>query len=105
MIGLTTASIIGIFEIIWGLFYLGLSAVQVANTSKRFNQDEFLLRIFQLLFLPIIFLLSGLILLFQGWRLDPILQFQQILITTPILYFTYLDTKTSFITNQKNRRR
>ncbi|WP_370588556.1 Ycf66 family protein [aff. Roholtiella sp. LEGE 12411] len=49
------------------------------------------LYLIQVIFTPIILLLCGFILLFQGWRLDPILQFEQFLLLLLIIYLTIKD--------------
>ncbi|MHC5932448.1 Ycf66 family protein, partial [Nostoc sp.] len=49
------------------------------------------LYIIQLIFTPIIMLLSGAILYYQGWRLDPVLQFEQFLLLLLILYLSIKD--------------
>ncbi|MEH1890814.1 MAG: Ycf66 family protein [Nostoc sp.] len=41
--------------------------------------------------MPILMLLCGLILIFQGWRLDPILQFEQLLSFLLIIYLIIKD--------------
>ncbi|WP_350341317.1 Ycf66 family protein [Anabaena sp. PCC 7938] len=47
--------------------------------------------IIQLIFVPLIMLFCGFILLFQGWRLDPILQFVQFLLFILITYLLIKD--------------
>ncbi|MDZ8238814.1 MAG: Ycf66 family protein [Nostoc sp. ChiQUE01a] len=44
-----------------------------------------------MIFTPIVLLLCGGILFFQGWRLDPILQIQQFLLSLLIIYLTIKD--------------
>ncbi|NJP10378.1 MAG: hypothetical protein HC866_13620 [Leptolyngbyaceae cyanobacterium RU_5_1] len=49
------------------------------------------LYILQLLFVPLPLLLSGLIMCFQGWRLDPSLQFGYFLLQAPLVYLGIKD--------------
>ncbi|MGM3305711.1 Ycf66 family protein [Anabaena sp. WFMT] len=53
--------------------------------------------IIQLIFVPLIMLFCGFILLFQGWRLDPILQFGQFLLLILINYLLIKDIVISTI--------
>ncbi|MEA5549773.1 Ycf66 family protein [Anabaena cylindrica UHCC 0172] len=53
--------------------------------------------IIQLIFVPLIMLFCGFILLFQGWRLDPILQFVQFLLFILITYLLIKDIVISTI--------
>jgi len=50
------------------------------------------------------FLLCGLILLFQGWRLDPILQFGQFLLTGAAVFFAFETVKLRGLTTEQARR-
>jgi hypothetical protein len=52
---------------------------------------EIALKLLEIIFIPAIFLLSGIILLFNGWRLDPILAFQQLLLFIVVFYFIIKD--------------
>ncbi|WP_407897173.1 Ycf66 family protein [Scytonema sp. NUACC26] len=65
--------------------------VWLVSRARRLNSSSLVLYIIQLIFIPIILLLSGFILIFQGWRLDPILQFSQLLLTLLILYLVVKD--------------
>ena len=44
-------------------------------------------------FLSLVYCLCGLILFFQGWRLDPILQFGQFLLVSVVLFVSYENIK------------
>lgn len=67
--GLNSASILGIF-----LAVAGASLYFLRSFRPELSRD-------QDIFFAAVGLLCGLILLFQGWRLDPILQFGQFLLT------------------------
>ena len=47
--------------------------------------------IIQLVIIPIFLLLSGFILIFQGWRFDPILQFQQLILSFLVILLSLKD--------------
>ena len=77
---LNWASICGILLAIWGLIAAPLSIAQFVIFLQRYNGEStsILKIIYILLVTPLRFigsLLIGGILFFQGWRLDPILQF------------------------------
>jgi lysylphosphatidylglycerol synthetase-like protein (DUF2156 family) len=84
--GANVASLIGFAYILLSLVYLIFMIVWLASRARRLNSSSLVLYIIQVIFIPIILLLSGLILIFQGWRLDPILQFSQLLLTLLVFY-------------------
>src|SRR6476469_7256701 len=73
--GLNSASIVGTFLAVAGA---GLYFLRSVRPELSRDHD---------LFFAAIGLLCGFILLFQGWRLDPILQFGQVLLTGSAIFF------------------
>lgn len=73
--GLNSASILGIFLAVAGA---GLYFLRSVRPELSRDHD---------IFFAAVGLLCGLILLFQGWRLDPILQFGQFLLTGSAVFF------------------
>ncbi|WP_267384541.1 Ycf66 family protein [Cyanobacterium sp. uoEpiScrs1] len=73
--GLNSASILGIFLAVAGA---GLYFLRSVRPELSRDHD---------IFFAAVGLLCGLILLFQGWRLDPILQFGQFLLTGSAIFF------------------
>jgi hypothetical protein len=73
--GLGTASILGIF-----LAVAGAGLYFLRNVRPELARDHDI-------FFAAVGLLCGFILLFQGWRLDPILQFGQLLLTGSAIFF------------------
>jgi hypothetical protein len=73
--GLNSASILGIFLAVAGaaLYFLRSVRPELARDHD--------------IFFAAVGLLCGFILLFQGWRLDPILQFGQLLLTGSAIFF------------------
>ncbi|MEX0269251.1 Ycf66 family protein [Leptolyngbyaceae cyanobacterium UHCC 1019] len=90
-IGLNLGSILGLLQILIALGYLAVSIAQIASAIGSQRNTDILLRVLQLIFAPIILFLCGAILFLQGWRLDPILQFQQLLLSFLISYLILLD--------------
>jgi thiol:disulfide interchange protein len=70
------------------LAILGLGLVPLGLSFRRpFRLGN----LFQDIVLALVYLLCGFILLFQGWRLDPILQFGQVLLTLATIFLTIKD--------------
>lgn len=90
-LGVNPASILGLLQIIFGLFYLIFVIFQLMQIGNRLSNLTIGFFIIQLFLLPVFLLLSGLILIFQGWRLDPILQFQQLIISALVFYLSLKD--------------
>lgn len=90
-IGLHLGSVFGLLQILIALGYLAVSIAQIADAIRVQRNTDILLRVIQLIFAPLILFLSGALLFLQGWRLDPILQFQQLLLTFLIGYLILLD--------------
>jgi hypothetical protein len=73
--GLNSASILGIF-----LAVAGAALYFLRTVRPELSRDHDI-------FFAAVGLLCGFILLFQGWRLDPILQFGQVLLTGSAIFF------------------
>ncbi|MEH2073549.1 MAG: Ycf66 family protein [Nostoc sp.] len=89
--GVNSASLLGILYLLWAIIYLILTVAWLSQRGTRLRGWALALYIIQLVFTPIIMLLIGTILFFQGWRLDPILQFGQFLSLLLILYLSIKD--------------
>lgn len=76
-VGTNSASILGIF-----LAVAGAALYFLRNVRPELSRD-------QDIFFSAVGLLCGFILIFQGWRLDPILQFGQLLLIASTVYFAY----------------
>lgn len=73
---LNWSSLLGIALVVLGLFLMIMRGRESSQASYS-GQD---------LPLAVIYLVAGFILFFQGWRLDPILQFVQALLVGSIIY-------------------
>jgi hypothetical protein len=89
--GVNLASILGITYVIFGAVYLIFTIYLLISRASRFTSTLLTLYIIQLVLVPFCMFVSGLILTFQGWRLDPILQFEQFLLFALIIYFSVKD--------------
>ena len=78
--GINAMSLLGLLDILGSIAYLILAIAQISkgvyNSTSTVNTA---LQLLELLGSPLALFLGGIILLFNGWRLDPILQFQQFL--------------------------
>ena len=90
--GLNSASILGIFLAVAGA---GLYFLRTIRPEVSRDYD---------IFFSAVGLLCGLILLFQGWRLDPILQFGQLLLTGSTIFFAFETIRLRGITTEQARR-
>ncbi len=90
-IGLNIASLLGIIHVLLGAIYLILMVFFLVQRATRLTNWALLLYIIQTIFIPVLMFLCGFILIFQGWRLDPILQFGQFLSFLIIIYFAIKD--------------
>ncbi|MEA5535991.1 Ycf66 family protein [Crocosphaera sp. XPORK-15E] len=90
--GLNSASILGIFLAVAGA---GLYFLRTVRPELSRDHD---------IFFAAVGLLCGLILLFQGWRLDPILQFGQFLLTGSAVFFAVESIRLRGATTEQARR-
>lgn len=91
--GLNSASILGIFLAVAGA---GLYFLRSVRPELSRDHD---------IFFAAIGLLCGFILLFQGWRLDPILQFGQVLLTGSAVFFAVESIRMRSIAVEQVKRR
>ncbi|MFB2977751.1 Ycf66 family protein [Microseira sp. BLCC-F43] len=68
----------------------------LAKRSNELNSLAKVLYIIQALVSPLVLLLCGLILIYQGWRLDAILVFSQFLLMVLIIYLAFKDIMLNF---------
>lgn len=90
--GLNSASLLGIF-----LAVAGASLYFLRSVRPELSRD-------QDIFFAAVGLLCGFILLFQGWRLDPILQFGQFLLTGTTVFFAIETIRLRGVATEQARR-
>jgi hypothetical protein len=90
--GLNSASILGIF-----LAVAGASLYFLRNVRPELARDHDI-------FFAAVGLLCGLILVFQGWRLDPILQFGQFLLIGSTVFFAVESVRLRQVATEQARR-
>lgn len=90
--GLNGASILGLFLVVAGAALYFLRSVR-----PELSRDHDI-------FFTAIGLVCGFILLFQGWRLDPILQFSQLLLTGSAIFFAVESVRLRGVATEQARR-
>jgi hypothetical protein len=90
--GFNSASILGIFLAVAGA---GLYFMRTLRPELSRDHD---------IFFAAVGLLSGFILIFQGWRLDPILQFSQLLLAGTAVFFAAETIRLRGFTTEQARR-
>ena len=80
---LNWASIVGILLVVSGIPLFAFSVASISRISS--SSSDYVFRILNLIGLLFIPFLCGGILFFQGWRLDPILQFGQFLLVGHVI--------------------
>ncbi|MBD2537956.1 Ycf66 family protein [Coleofasciculus sp. FACHB-SPT36] len=95
--GLNLASLLGLMYWIIGLIYPIMAIILMIKRSRQTSALFLILYVIQIVFLPIIMFSCGFILFSQGWRLDPILQFEQFLLTGMIICIIAKDIYSDFI--------
>lgn len=88
--GISLTGLLGLIYIFLGIVYFISVIIVITRRANRPN-DSALSYIFQAIILPILLVVCGGILLFYGWALFPILQFQQLLLFVLITYFAVKD--------------
>jgi Ycf66 protein N-terminus len=91
-LGTTPATFLGIFLAVAGA---GLYFLRTVKPELSRDHD---------IFFAAIGLLAGFILIFQGWRLDPILQFGQVLLVGSTVFFAYESIRLRGIATEQAKR-
>jgi Ycf66 protein N-terminus len=91
-LGTTPATFLGIFLAVAGA---GLYFLRTVRPELSRDHD---------IFFAAIGLLAGFILIFQGWRLDPILQFGQVLLVGSTVFFAYESIRLRSIATEQAKR-
>jgi hypothetical protein len=94
-VGLNFSSVLGLLQILIALVYFALSISQIVIAIRLRRDTDLVFRIIQLILAPLMLSLSGFILFFQGWRLDPILLFQQLLMNILLVFHILIYFKRS----------
>ena len=88
------------FQSLLGLLDI-LLALSILNESRKKLSSKEYFDIIQWIFVPITILLCGGILLFQGWRIEPILSFAILLLHTILVFLLIKTFLYNIVYNQK----
>ncbi|MBF2064651.1 MAG: Ycf66 family protein [Calothrix sp. C42_A2020_038] len=91
-VGATPATFLGIF-----LAVAGAALYFIRNVRPELSRDHDI-------FFAAVGLLCGFILIFQGWRLDPILQFGQLMLVGSTIFFAYESIRLRSIATEQAKR-
>lgn len=89
--GINSGSILGFFDLILAIAYLAISIALPLSRARELGNIAILLYVGQGIIAPASLLLVGFIHIFQGWRLDPILQFADFLVNLLLVYLGIKD--------------
>lgn len=95
-----TSMFLGSILVIGSIVYFSTCIRQVISATRTGRADDMALRISEIIFGPVILLISGCILFTQGWRQAPILLLKDVLMSILLCYLLVLDLKKSY----RNRR-
>ncbi|NET00765.1 MAG: hypothetical protein F6K62_08120 [Sphaerospermopsis sp. SIO1G2] len=96
--------LIGCIYVVFSILFPILGIISLFASRDETDDLMFLLRLLELIIVPLIMLICGFVLVFQGWRLDPIIQFQQLLLFVIIVYLLFKETLLSLLFNKfKNK--
>ena len=85
--GINISSLLGLLNIAVAIVYFILTITKIIQVIRRSASAFYITtKILELVWCPLALLISGVILLFNGWRLDPILQLQQILLESVVIF-------------------
>lgn len=91
----------GIFLFVLGIAYLISTIIILVRRYNSMSSLSRFLYLGQALIALILLPFCGIILFFQGWRLDPILQFEHFLLTVFIIYLGIKDVLIDFIERRR----
>ena len=103
-VSLNSASLLGLLDIFLALAYLALSIALPIARRRDIGATGILLYIIQGIIAPFFLLITGFILLFKGWQLDPLLQFSYLLLNLLIIYLGVKDIILFRLLSPRNHR-
>jgi hypothetical protein len=102
--GLNPASLLGLLDIVLAIAY-SVRAIALPITRGRDIGDwGIALYVVEAVIAPVFLLLCGLIVFFQGWRLDPILQLAYLLLNLLMIYLAVKDVILLPMVSRRNQR-
>lgn len=90
-LGLNVSASLGILQILISVITLILIRRFLTRRNQPLSEVSLILHSIQAILVILLLIPGGLVLLFQGWRLDPIVGFSQFLITISLVYMLVKD--------------
>ena len=103
-VGINLMSILGIVDIALAVTYVVTAIVNSGMRSSIIGGTGIILYIIQGIMAVAVLPISGFILLIQGWRLDPILGMQQMLLHILLIYLAFKDAFIYGLVTRQSRR-
>ena len=103
-VGINWMSILGIVDIALAVAYLVTAIANSGMRSQIIGSTGIILYIIQGIMAVVVLPLSGFILFFQGWRLNPILGFQQFLLHVLLIFLAFKDAFIYGLVARQSRR-
>jgi small-conductance mechanosensitive channel len=103
-VALTLGSLLGLLNVILAIVYLVLSIALPLERRRIIGGMGIALYVAQAIIAPLFLLVSGAILIFQGWRLDPILQLAYLLLDFLVIYLAVKDVILFRLISSRNQR-
>ncbi|HEY9636632.1 MAG TPA: hypothetical protein V6D14_24750 [Coleofasciculaceae cyanobacterium] len=101
--GINVGSLLGIVDVILAIAYLAISIALAIVRRRDLGVTGVALYIVQTIFAPLILLVSGFVLFFQGWRLDPTLLFAFLLLHLLLIYLGITDVNLLRLVSSRNQ--
>jgi len=89
--GLIEIKLIALLYIGVAITYLILMIGWLISRKNSLTNSALVIYVVQGIAVPIVILISGIILMIQGWRLDSVMQFQQFSLLLLIIYLSFRD--------------
>jgi hypothetical protein len=89
--GVIEIRLIGISYLILATTYITLMLGWLGLRKNSLNNFILVVYVLQGVLAPIFMVLCGIILILEGWRLDPLIQFEQFLLLLLIIYLSFKD--------------
>ncbi|MBN3872462.1 Ycf66 family protein [Nostoc sp. JL33] len=87
--GLIEIKLIGTLYLVLAMIYIVLMLGWLSQRKNKLTIPILTIYIIQGVLAPICLFLCGIILIMQGWRLDPLIQFEQFLLLLLIIYLSF----------------
>lgn len=90
-IGVNFATVLGLLDVIFALAVFTLTLILLFQNQSVIRGSQVAFYIIQVIIVPLCLLIAGAMLVFQGWRLDPILTFAILCLHLIIVFLVLKD--------------